>query len=258
MTLKKHEDLTGQILDALKKAEVGDYSSIINFESKDDNLELIARAVNNILFKTEKRINAMEKFIEDLTADAGRYRNIIDSIEESYFEVDLKGKLQFFNERVSRDLGYSENELYEIHFSRLADEENAKILYDAFHRVFLTGQPIKSFRWEVLKKNKEKIAVDASVSLRRDNTGAPIGFRGIVRDISERKKAEDELRSSEERYRTILEITEEGYLENDLKGNITFANDMACYVMGYEKNQLLGKNYRDYLTPPVAEHMRHI
>ena len=258
MTLKKHEDLTGQILDALKKAEVGDYSSIINFESKNDNLELIARAVNNILSKTEKRINAMEKFIEDLTADAGRYRNIIDSIEESYFEVDLKGKLQFFNERVSRDLGYSENELYEIHFSRLADEENAKILYDAFHRVFLTGQPIKSFRWEVLKKNKEKIAVDASVSLRRDNTGAPIGFRGIVRDISERKKAEDELRSSEERYRTILEITEEGYLENDLKGNITFANDMACYVMGYEKNQLLGKNYRDYLTPAVAEHMRHI
>ncbi len=258
MTLKKHEDLTGQILDALKKAEVGDYSSIINFESKNDNLGLIARAVNNILSKTEKRINAMEKFIEDLTADAGRYRNIIDSIEESYFEVDLKGKLQFFNERVSRDLGYSENELYEIHFSRLADEENAKKLYDAFHRVFLTGQPIKSFRWEVLKKNKEKIAVDASVSLRRDHTGAPIGFRGIVRDISERKKAEDELRSSEERYRTILEITEEGYLENDLKGNITFANDMACYVMGYEKNQLLGKNYRDYLTPAVAEHMRHI
>jgi len=258
MTLKKHEDLTAQILDSLKKAEDGDYSTIVDYDSGNDDLGRIARALNNILSKTEKRINAIEKFVADLTADAGRYRNIIDSIEESYFEVDLKGRLQFFNERVCRYLDYTEEELQGIHFFHLADQENAKILYEAFHRVYLTGQPIKSFRWEVLKKNKEKLAVEASISLRRDETGTPVGFRGIVRDISERKKAEDDLRLSEQRYRTILEITEEGYLENDLNGNVTFANDMACCLMGFENNQLIGKNYRDYLTPDVADHMRGI
>jgi len=258
MTLKKTDDLTGQILDALKNAETGDYSTLIDCASKNDNVSLIAQAVNKLLAKTNRRINAMEAFIEDLTADAGRYRNIIDSIEESYFEVDLKGKLQFFNERVSLDLGYNDKELQEMHFFQLADQENTQKLYNAFHSVFMTGQPIKSFPWEVLKKNKEKIAVEASVSLRRDENGRPIGFRGIVRDVSERKKAEDELRKSEERYRTILEITEEGYLENDLKGNVTFANDMACHLMGYEKNQLIGMNYRNYLAPAVAGYFRDI
>ena len=136
--------------------------------------------------------------------------------------------------------------------------ENARKLYDTFHRVYMTGHPFKSFPWEVLKKNKEKISVEASVSLRRDRSGNPIGFRGIVRDVSERKKAEDELRLSEERYRTILEITEEGYIENDLKGNVIFANDMACHLMGYDINELIGMNYRNYLTPDVAAHFRNV
>jgi PAS domain S-box-containing protein len=258
MDEQKQGNPAERILFALKRAETGDYSTRIDTDSIHGELRIIAHALNHLLTKTEKRITSLENFIEDLTADASRYRNIIDSIEESYFEVDLKGTLQFFNERVSLDLGYAEEELYSMHFSQLTDQENATKLYQAFHHVFLTGQPIKSFRWDVLKKNKEKLSVEASISLRRNEKGAPIGFRGIVRDISERKKAEDELRLSEERYRTILEITEEGYLENDLKGNVIFANDMACRLIGYEKEQLIGKNYRDYLTPNVADHMRQL
>ena len=129
MTFNKNNDLIGNILDALRKAESGDYSTNIDPASENGDLKLIIDAVNKLLSKTEKRITAMETFIEDLTADAGRYRNIIDSIEESYFEVDLKGKLQFFNERVCLDLGYSEKELQEMHFFQLTDEgKRAKTL----------------------------------------------------------------------------------------------------------------------------------
>ncbi len=258
MTVKKKADQIGQILDALKKAADGDYSENIGFASKKDDLGLIAEAINGLLAKTNKRIDSMTQFLSDLAADAGRYRNIIETIEESYFEVDLKGNLQFFNERVMVDLGYTDEDLRGMNFSELADQANTQKLYDAFHSVFLTGRSIKSFEWEILKKNKEKIDVEASIALRRDETGNPVGFRGVVRDVSQRKKAQEEIYQSEERYRTILDITEEGYIENDLTGRITFANETACRLMGYERKRLIGMHYREYLSANVAEHMHEV
>jgi PAS domain S-box-containing protein len=258
MTAGKKADRIRQILDALKKASDGDYSEKIDSASKTDDLGLIAEAINGLLSKTDKRISSMTQFISDLAADAGRYRNIIEGIEESYFEVDLKGHLQFFNARVMLDLGYSEEDLLGMHFHQLADPQNTQKLYDAFHKVFVTGQPIKSFEWEILKKNKEKIDVEASIALRCDETGKPVGFRGVVRDVSQRKKAEDAIYQSEERYRTILDITEEGYIENDLAGRITFANETACRLMGYERKRLIGMHYHEFLSAAVAEHMREV
>ncbi len=256
MTVKKTTDCAQIILDTLKKAEDGDYSSFIAFETQNDPWGPIADAVNRLIAKTSKRITSMETFIDDLKADAGRYRNIIDSIEESYFEVDLKGKLEFFNDRVMEDLGYSEAQLRGMHFQQFVDQADSQKFYDTFHGVFLTEQPVKSFECDILKKNGEKINVDASVSLRRNSTGTPIGFRGIVRDISERKRAEAQLRESEQRYRTILDITDEGYLEIDLHGKIMFANATACRLMGYAPHQLSDMTYRDYLSPVVVRHMR--
>lgn len=258
MTAKNKKDRIGQILDALKKAADGDYSGKIDSASQTDDLDPIAEAINGLLSKTDKRIKSLTQYISDLAADAGRYRNIIESIEESYFEVDLKGHLQFFNARVMLDLGYSEEDLIGMHFHHLADPANAQKLYDAFHKVFVTGQPIKSLDWEILKKDKEKIDVEASISLRCDETGRPVGFRGVVRDVSSRKKAEEAIYQSEERYRTILDITEEGYIENDLSGRITFANETACRLMGHERKRLIGMHYREYLSATVAEHMHDV
>ena len=115
MTAKKKKDRIGQILDALKKAADGDYSGKIDSASQTDDLDSIAEAINGLLSKTDKRIASLTQYISDLAADAGRYRNIIESIEESYFEVDLKGHLQFFNARVMLDLGYSEEEIGRAH-----------------------------------------------------------------------------------------------------------------------------------------------
>ena len=65
----------------------------------------------------------------------------------------------------------------------------------------------------------------------------------IIHDITEKKKAEESLRRNEEKYRSIMESVMEGYLEYDLKGNITFANDAACTMMGYPREDLLCMNY---------------
>jgi two-component system, cell cycle sensor histidine kinase and response regulator CckA len=251
MTSKRRTDYIGKILHSLKNAAAGDYSTKLDFASKDDELGLIADAVNTLLQKTGERLSAKQT-PADLTEDTRRYRHILDSIEESYFEVDLKGNLNFFNQRVRLDLGYSKEELQGVKFIQLMDETNAGKVYEAFHQVFLTGKPIKGFDWEILKKNKEKIYVESSVALLHDEKGQPVGFRGIVRDISLRKKAEKALRRSEEKYRHILENMDETYLETDLKGNFIFFNDALCRIFGYSREELQNTSYR-LTTPPETQ-----
>ncbi len=246
------------ILDALKKASIGDYSSKLNIASQNNELDQIALHVNNLLRATEERVAWARTEAEEAAKDAERYRHILDNIEESYFEVDLKGNLLFFNDTVVRDLGYTPDEVMGLNYKDLTDETNAKKVYDAFYHVFQTGKPIKGFDWEILKKNGEPINVASSVTLLRDETGRPRGFRGIVRDVSERYRSQKELRQSNERYQTILDITTEGYLEEDLTGRVTFANDAACRMMGYTREELVGMSYRDFLSPAIADNMKDI
>jgi PAS domain S-box-containing protein len=68
----------------------------------------------------------------------------------------------------------------------------------------------------------------------------------FLSDITERKQAEDALKQSEERYRTILEEIEDGYQEVDLSGNFTFFNKSFRKIFGYSENELLGSNFRRY------------
>ncbi len=85
--------------------------------------------------------------------------------------------------------------------------------------------------------------------------GSDIGATVVAHDISERRRAEAELKKSEEKYRSILENMEEGYWETDLAGNFTFINDSLCNFFGYSRNEMLGMNNRNYTTPKTAARM---
>ncbi len=73
----------------------------------------------------------------------------------------------------------------------------------------------------------------------------------ILHDITERKNAE-------EKYQSILADIEEFYYETDLRGSLTFFNDAACNIIGYTREELQGKNNRDYTTPETAERMYRV
>ncbi|MEJ2231972.1 MAG: PAS domain S-box protein, partial [Nitrospirales bacterium] len=80
----------------------------------------------------------------------------------------------------------------------------------------------------------------------------------LPRLIGGRRRIEEELQKSEERYRSILENTEEGYFEVDLSGNFTFANDALCRIAGYDRDELICLNTRDYTTQETAKTMYRV
>jgi PAS domain S-box-containing protein len=121
-----------------------------------------------------------------------KYRTILHSLEEGYFEVDLSGNLTFFNDAFVRWSGYSEEQLMGMNNRRYMDEETAKKVYHVFNKVYRTGKPANPFDWEIILKDGTRRWLDTSVSLIRDSKGQPIGFRGIARDATERKQMEEE------------------------------------------------------------------
>ncbi len=78
---------------------------------------------------------------------------------------------------------------------------------------------------------------------------------GSFIDVTVLKEAEVALRASEEKYRTILGGTDEGYCELDLKGNFTLVNDSMCRIIGYSREDLLNMNNREYASPETAREM---
>lgn len=122
-----------------------------------------------------------------------RYRTIISSLDDAYFETDLSGNLRFFNNALVRMLGYSRRELDGLNNRAYMDSVNAEKVFAAFNLVFETTEPQRGVQWEVTRKDGERIYVEASISLTRDDAGEPTGFRGIAHDITNRRRADERI-----------------------------------------------------------------
>ena len=168
-------------------------------------LKIGTAALQEAVQSLQKEINERRRAEEALRESEEKYRTILENIEDGYYEVDLAGNLTFFNDSICRIWGYPKEELMGMNDRQYTDRENAKKLFQAFNKVYRTGEPGKECDWEIIRKDGTKRYVEASISLRKDSLGNPIGFRGIVRDITERKRAEEKLRENEEVFQQLAE-----------------------------------------------------
>jgi len=120
----------------------------------------------------------------------------LENIEDGYWEIDLAGNYTFFNNAVCRIHGYSKEELMGMNNRQYTDQETAGKVYKAFNNVYKTGEPLKGLDWQIIRKDGTKRYVEISILLQKDSSGNPIGFRGVVRDITERKQMEEKLKQT--------------------------------------------------------------
>jgi diguanylate cyclase (GGDEF)-like protein/PAS domain S-box-containing protein len=210
-------------------------------------------------------ISSIEKSNMELSAEIDRlqntqekYRTIAEDLNEGYFEIDLAGKFTFFNDAVCRIVDYSPDELMGMNNRAYTSPETARRMYQIFRDIYRTGTPARVTDYEIVLKDGSRRIVDLSAYLMRDSDGNPTGFFGLERDVTERIEAEETLRKSEERYRTILDTIEDGYYEVDLAGNLTFCNDSMCRIAGTSYEELLGMNNRRYVSPETAKEMYRV
>ena len=190
------------------------------------------------------------KLAEDaLSRSEEKYRTIIENIEDGYAELDLKGNFLFVNNALCKIDGYPKDELIKLNYRDIMDEENAKIIYAAYHKVFITGESERNFEYEIITKNGFVKYLEMSVSPIKDADNRVIAFRGIVRDRTERKKAEETLRKSEESYTKLVNSIPDVIVRTDLAGNILFVNDNTLKTGGYSLEEIQGHNLLKFISP---------
>ncbi len=191
-------------------------------------------------FNEPNRAPPTNFFSQAKTESEKSFFEIIESIEDGYFEVDLAGNLTAFNRPLCETLGYRRSELIGMNNREFMDPSNAKLVYQTFNQVYWTGVSAKALDWELIGKDGRKHYVESSISLKRDGGGSPIGFFGIARDVTGKKLAARALKESKERYRSFLESSPDPIVIYDNQGKATYINLVFEKTFGWSRDELLG------------------
>ncbi len=118
------------------------------------------------------------------------YRNILENIKEGYFEIDLDGNFTFLNSSICNITRYSRKTLINSNYQILCDEIAKLKIFNILNELYRKGEGDRIFEFEQKTNDGEITHLESSVYLCYDAESKIIGFRGILRDITERKKAE--------------------------------------------------------------------
>jgi PAS domain S-box-containing protein len=177
-----------------------------------------------------------------------KYRTILHSLEEGYFEVDLAGNLTFFNNAFVKWSGYSKEELMGMNSRQYMDEETARKVFQVFNEVYQTGEPANPFDWKFILKDGTKRWIDTSASLILDPGGKPVGFRGIARDASERKQMEEQAKIHQQQLMQAGKMVALGTLVSSVAHEINNPNNFIML------NAPLLKEVWEYVLPVLDEY----
>lgn len=201
------------------------------------NLFRLCPAISRELEETESRKN--KRIAEEaLRQSEEKYRTILESIDDGYYEVDLAGNFTFCNPAACRIHGYSREEMIGMNKRQYTDREYSEKIFETFNKVYRTGIPANEFDWQIIRKDGTRRYIEASVSPLRNASGKIEGFRGIVRDVTERRQAEEKTREIEERYRALFDRSLNIIYVIDFEGNFIDANDAALNLFGYQREDL--------------------
>jgi len=250
-----NDDQLKRIIELKEKLEVdGSYHSEEVWHMHK-NGSIFPTLMNGVSIKNEKGemflaatvidISDQYEAKQKLRESEEKYRNVIENAKEGYYELDLKGNLTFFNNSFCEQLKFSPEELIGMNYRESADEENSKRTFEAFNRIYKTGIGQENINYELMTKNGKKVYGETSAYLRYDSNRRKIGFSGFMRDITKRKKAEQELKESEARYRHLFESSPNAIILSNKEETIIDCNFATERIFGYHKEVLIGRNYND-------------
>ena len=181
-----------------------------------------------------------------------RYRNLSEQSTDAIYITTREGGLLYANQSFLDLFGYTRKEIGAMKAQKMYVNPEDRL---TFQQEIEKKESVRDFEVMLRKKDGAEMDCLIAATVRRADDGTILGYQGIIRDITERKRMEEALRESEEKYRTILESIEEGCFEVDLAGNLTFCNDALCAISGFSRAELMGMNNREYTSPETAKKM---
>ncbi|TET77426.1 MAG: PAS domain S-box protein, partial [Candidatus Cloacimonadota bacterium] len=202
-----------------------------------------------------RNITERQKVEEKLRESEERFRELADLLPQIVFEIDERGNFTFANRWGLEVSGYTQEDIDRgLNALQLFIAEDRDRVKKNIQRI-LSGERLDGNEYTVLRKNGSTFPV-IIYSSPIIHEKKPVGLRGIGIDITERKRAEEEIKRARDDYLSITNLTGEIIVKVDREGKWTFLNDDACEFWGKPREELIGSAFADYLHPDDQEKTR--
>ncbi len=190
----------------------------------------------------------------DLRDSDARFRELFDGAPVAYHELDSEGVVRRVNRADCTLLGYEAVEMLGRPISNFIAAADRKVSQEAIRRKLSGEQPRTPTQRRFLRRDGCELLVEIHDVLVRDAEGRTVGIRTALLDITERKRAEEALRESEERFRQVAESAGEWLWEVDSRGIYTYASPVVERVLGFKPEDLVGRlHFYDLFHPEDKE-----
>jgi PAS domain S-box-containing protein len=197
-------------------------------------------------FRNEELLVKVARLVERHRIER-HYREIVEQAADIIYTRDMDGYITSMNAAGARFYGRTPHEIIGVHLSELIDPESAARDIDQMKNHGGSLSLRSTYRLHDAKG--ELRCLEGMITVERDRRGNAIGVRGVVRDITDQKNANEAIRESEERYRELFENANDIIYTHDLQGNFTSLNRTGERITGYSREEAVEMNVADVIAP---------
>src|SRR4051794_12474774 len=208
-------------------------------------------------FGTCTDITGLREIEEALRASEERFRGTFENAAVGIAHRDAAGRFLRVNEKFCAIVGYSREELLQKSMRDITHPDDLAASIDALTALWQGESPILRLEKRYIRKDGSLVWGELFASLQRDAAGKPAYDIGIINDVSERKRLEEELRASEERRRLILDNAHDAFVAMSADGGITEWNHQAEITFGWPRAEAVGRVLSETIIPPQLREAHH-
>jgi PAS domain S-box-containing protein len=175
--------------------------------------------------------------------------SIVDSSDDAIVAKTLNGVITSWNRGAEQVYGYTAEEVVGKPISVVTSPDRPNEMDEILARI-RRGERVEHYETKRLRKDKKAIAISLTVSPICDNTGKLIGISSIARDITERRQADEQLRSASLYARSLIEASLDPLVTINPEGKITDVNEATIRATGVNRDSLIGTDFSNYFTEP--------
>ncbi|HEX3012560.1 MAG TPA: PAS domain S-box protein [Syntrophomonadaceae bacterium] len=177
-----------------------------------------------------------------------RGRILLESQPDMVFTMNTDGYLTFGNSMCTTMTGYPISELINMHITNLIDAEYMPLICDNLAKR-IKGEDILPYEIKLINSSGLRIPVELHAAPLKNFHGDTTEVIGVIRDLRERIRLQEELKKNELKYRTYVENTPNVILVMDNRGHIQFVNRQAEILLDYTREKILNRHFSDFVVP---------
>jgi two-component system, sensor histidine kinase and response regulator len=232
----------------------GERVHVMDMEVRGPDRTVIVDIMAAPILDQQGRITGSVATFHDVTAAARAqraYRALVERVPVGVYSVTPEGKFLLANPALRAMLGYSSEE--ELAAGNLERDHANRKQRIVFKRILEERGEIRAYESTWRRRDGDLIHVSQNATVTRDESGRILSYEGIVEDITERKRQQEELRETRERYRQLVENANDIIYRCDAYGYFTYVNPTVRKILGYTEPELIGKYFLDLIVPDHRE-----